>query len=303
MPIGRKKAVVGFTLLELLVSLAVLLILVGVFSAILTEANGVWNSVRAQEDRNESFRALDDYIANELKGALQPLIPGDTSNLQFIVNPSAVSTTYRNPDAFFWQAPIAVDRTYGDVAEVGYFVQWDTSTASNPRANLCRFFVQGAKSGSSPVAVDPNFLIYTQPTSWISDSLIQTVAPANQANSYQGLFAENVVGMWVRCFDHQGNILTASGATFDSRVGYPDASVTPTVTRALPAAVEVSLALLDAASANKVTPAQQTTMVALTKTTGTASLFIQSAQTNTSLTPIRTGLRDYTIKIYLPGSR
>jgi hypothetical protein len=315
----------AFSLIELLVSIVILTLLVLVLSQILTLTANTWINGEAVKERMQNQRAIGDFIANELRMALLPVGRKNINSLQFIVNPAGVASSYNNYDAVFWQAPIATDATYGDIAEVGYFIQWNTGNAQNPKAELSRFFVNPPSS----TAGSTTYLIYTQPAAWINTSLIQSVAPANSANSYQGLFAENVVGLWIQCLDsyrkqitkdYFGNPLTND--SYDSRNGYTDSqgNQSPSYTYvntsgttvtapycALPRMISVSLVLLDSQSAKRLGPAQQTAIQSLvTSSAGNsapASAFVASALSNSTLVPIRRGFRSFQTFIYLEGSR
>ena len=152
----------------------------------------------------------------------------------------------------FWQAPLATETTFGEIAEIGYFVKWSETDRAVPRPVLCRFFVNPSKQDSSGaiIANSENFLIYKSMDSWLSGSLLGSVAPADKASGYVGLFAENVVGLWLRCTGLDGAELPK---TFDSRKGYEltvkytDASgmQTKKEQRYLPAAVTVSVAQIE----------------------------------------------------------
>ena len=87
-------------------------------------------------------------------------------------------------------APVATETSYGELAEVGYFVKWEGA-----RASLRRLFVNPSRPDSaSATGVSPNenFLIYKNPR-WLSDTLVKAVAPATPP-AFKGLFADNVVG-------------------------------------------------------------------------------------------------------------
>ena len=275
----------GFTLVELLVSVAILSILILLLCGILNEVSTSWTQVRAQIDRRQNGQAILALISSELRTAAVPSDRMNTSSLQLVVDPPALLTTagYLYPHAIFWQAPIASGTTNGSLAEVGYFIRWDTTTNSaNPRASLCRFFV-------SPTDTT-NFLIYSTPANWLTPAtgqagaIIDAVAPGNSANNYKGWFADNVIGLWVRCLDANGIPITqtASAAghqtdskttnySFDSRLGYLASSVTGTpkyipksayydagsktdvIACALPSAIEIAIAVVDAQTASHVT--------------------------------------------------
>ncbi|MFA7343361.1 MAG: prepilin-type N-terminal cleavage/methylation domain-containing protein [Terrimicrobiaceae bacterium] len=214
----------AFTLLELLVAMAVLLLLVLALSGIFHHASNAWLKGSGDVESRRVTRSLGDFIGEEMRGALLPARTASRtgeSNLQFLINPPSgqVPEDYRNADAVFWQAPLATETSYGDLAEIGYFVKWDQSTPAKPRPVLCRFFVNPSTQASGVVAPNPNYKIYdaTDPDAWLSPNLLDAVAPATSAQGYNGLFAENVIGLWVRSYGLDGMELPRA---FDSRTGY-----------------------------------------------------------------------------------
>lgn len=213
---------------------------------VLNRTAGAWTAGQAQTERRQSARAMADSIAQELSTALLPLDPADKTGMQFCVNPQSVpnNNQYRNPDVVFWQAPIATDRSLGDVAEVGYFLKWDTQTnPGNPRPLFCRFFVNPSvtkKQTNQPdlILPDDNYLIVKTPGAWLNNTILEKVAPAvaTGTDRYRGLFAENVVGFWVRCYDKDQKLI----APYDSRV-----------TKTLPTTVKVFLVMVDNGTLSK----------------------------------------------------
>ena len=224
-----------------------------------------------------------------MQAAQLPANRAAQTSLQFIVNPGTVSQKYLNRDAIFWQAPLATDQTYGDVAEIGYFVQWDETNAANPRARLCRLFI----NPTSANATDSNYKIYSDPTHWITDSVINAVAPADKTGMYQGLFVENVIGLWVTCLDSNGVELSA---VFDSR------NVTACV---LPAAVDLSFVMLDTNSANRITGPLETAIkyLAAKPDLKDANDFVNRTFADPAFNAIRSGLRPCKTRIYLQNSK
>ncbi len=199
----------GFTLIELLVATAILSLMAVMLMEVLNRTSAIWTSGQTQTDRRQSVRSVADVISRELQPALMPVDPADQTSVQFLLNPPAISADLRNPDALFWQAPIASDQSWGDMAEVGYFLKWDAPDPAKPmdtwHPRLCRFFV-------NPTDKD-HYLILKTPTAWLTTDIINQVAPANQSSGYTGLFAENVIGFWARCYDKNGAVLN----TYDSR--------------------------------------------------------------------------------------
>jgi uncharacterized protein (TIGR02599 family) len=315
----------AFTLVEMLVSLAIFTLLAVIIFGILSQVSGVWRQAQSQIEPRKSGRAVLDFMSKEL-GMVE--LPRDRSmlyasasaapqasdlGLQFVVNPSQVGAAFRNPQALFWQAPVATGS--GDkMAEVGYFVRWDLSKPENPRAMLCRFFVDPA---------DPNYLISTNPTAWITDSLLNTVSPGVEdtgtpANSYKGWVADNVIALWVRCLDPLGNpIVTDALETsyadyaYDSRRGYryetsgmditksgfKDPSGNFNILATLPDSIEIALVIIDARAANRLTAKPTYTVT----TPPTASSFWTDIQNFIDSLPdgVREGARVYSTRMSL----
>lgn len=309
----------AFTLLELLVALAVFSLLVVALFAVVSQVSGAWQQAQARIESRQSGRAILDYLSRELQMAQ---LPADRSlfyssptaqpqaaqlGLQFLINPPTVSASrFLNPQAAFWQIPV-VGNSNGGMAEVGYFVRWDTNVAGQPRSMLCRFL---APPG------DSNYFIYSAPNNWISDAIIDAVAPGvadpNQsAQSYRGWFADHVAGLWVKALDPQGNPIEtnalgtayATGA-YDSRKGYcyvetngtnvtesgySAASTNYQMLATLPASVEVALVVLDARAAS-----QLTSVPTHYATSTNALAFVQGLPAN-----VRSGARIYSTRVKL----
>jgi prepilin-type N-terminal cleavage/methylation domain-containing protein len=316
----------AFTLVELLAAMVVLSLLVLLLSGAFSQVSRAWTKSSGNIEQRSNTRALADFITAELQGALLPAatVPPSDKNvrplgdLRFVINPPEVPDQYRYADALFWQAPIATETSYGDIAEVGYFVQWDTSVPSNPRPQLCRFFVNPSISGSNGTLVkNPNFKIFsTEPADWLSGEMIKTIAPATKAKGYAGLFGENVVGLWIRSYGLDGGELPRN---FDSRAKSPtetggylnnfkDGSRTWREQRYLPARVQISLAQLDSHHTRSLPQASEQ-LRALTQDGSVrdadtfTSKLRESAPAGTALADLLPGLRIYTTEVQLQNAR
>lgn len=298
----------GFTLIEVMVSTTILILLTLILSQALNHLGGIWQLSRARVEKSEGGRAVLEFMTRELAATQLPVNRTDQKSLQFLVNPqSSVSSKYLNRDAVFWQAPVASDQSLGDLAEIGYFVQWDeTTNPANPRAVLCRLFVNpnDPNSISDP---NPNYLIYSG-LSWITDTIIGVVAPAdnsNKQNPYQGLFVENVLALWVTCLDPTGKAI--SGNTFDSRTGYSYTDLTgSSVTLsgcALPAAIDLSFVMLDSHSANRITPELEREIKQVAAQASDANDFVIRAREDPILKQISSALSPCKTRVYLQNSK
>ncbi len=258
----------GFSLIEILVAATVLVLLTSVLSSLALQTRKIWSGVDGQTQRRSTGRSLLQFIARDLEMAALPSgYPASATaaaNLQFVANLSsnpanatAIPSDFLNPHAAFWQAPVSSDRQQGALAEVGYFIRWDTSQPGVAKAQLCRF--QAIPSDAA------NFLIYGDSTgaavNWLAPGILSAVAPASASTNYKGWIADNVIALWIRCLNSQGQpiVATASGTTlnggygFDSRQGFTD----PAGTRqhpapALPPVVEITLVTVDARTALRI---------------------------------------------------
>ena len=241
----------SFSLVEMLVALAILSIIVVVLLSVITSLMSTWQLGQARNERRTAGRDALERMARDLRLASLPLGKSNTTNLEFVINPAGVSSTYELPQAVFWQAPVASDGgTNGNLAIVGYFVQWINGAPSLTRALI------------NPSAVS-SYTIYSKPTTWMTDTLIQTNAPATASSGYAGLMAQNVLGLWVQALDPEGNPIPQTagfpGENFDSRLPYSYISsvysgvATTNLAPVLPASVQIAIVIIDSRTANRLT--------------------------------------------------
>jgi type II secretory pathway pseudopilin PulG len=236
----------GFSLLELLVATAVFVALALILVSIASSLSSFWQLGIAHNERRSSALSAFARMARDLRFAA---LPPDSSatNYQFVINPTNVGGNYRFPQAAFWQAPVASDRSRGNIALVGYFVQWVNET-DGVVPKLCR------------LVIDSNYQ-FQKPSDWITDPLIASNAPATKASGYDGQLAENVLGLWMQPLDQQKNPIVSDAKSqpfvageFDSTRGYSvpfTNSVTAAFPSALPASLEVALVAVDARTAKR----------------------------------------------------
>ena len=280
--------------------MTILILLVAILSNIFSSVSKTSQLGYSNNERMQNILAITDFIRTDLRSALLPVNRTDTNNLQFVAlgNPNPY-TTNCNPHAVFWQAPVATDQTLGDVAEVGYFVRWNTDKPSNPRPYLCRFSAENSAAAPLP--------IYSSPASWLTDPIINAAAPADIAHAYQGLIAENVVALFVQCLDAKGQPITknASGnpfanALFDSRQGFASSTNTNAAC-ALPPIVRLGFVLIDSGSANRIGANEQTALRGLSATD--AASYVSAALASPQLKSISQGLRSSQIEVNLMNAR
>ena len=242
----KNPALHSFSLVEMLVAMTILLIITGLLLSMTGSMMSSWTTDSARNERRTIGRTVFERMSRDLGQTTLPLSRGSSNSLEFIINPTTVSAAYQLPQAVFWQAPVTTDgATNGDLAEVGYFVQW-----ADGGPVLSRLLVNPSEA---------NYLIYKTPTSWISDTILLNSAPSTASAGYSGLLAKNVMGLWVQALDPSGNpIQQAShltGENFDSRLAYPYTnSIYPTAistnsAAALPASLQVAIIVIDSRTA------------------------------------------------------
>jgi len=311
-PPNRTTAEGAFTLLELLVAMAIFSMIVVTMVSLVSQTGNIWRSGEGQNQRRSNGRALLQYISRELQQAAIPVgLPMSISNqspanLQFIAsvdinasNSTVVPANALSPHAIFWQAPIAKNASAGDLACVGYFVKWDSSNG-RARAQLCRYFVDPASSN--------DYLIYQQnggvATNWLGN--LAAVAPAASTN-LQGWFADDVVALWVRCLDASGQPITKTAAGtsinngfgFDSRQGYTDSAGVVHAAPSLPPAVEIALVTLDQVTAAKLTSPVMASAQSPTNFHQAIDTFLDT----TLPTNVRAGAQVFSTTVYLQNAR
>jgi hypothetical protein len=298
-----------------MVAMVILAMIMTLFGAMFTSTSQAWLNGEANAERRRHVRAIADFIGTELQGALLPVHDtggagtGPAANLQFVINPplSTLPAAYRHADAFFWQAPLARETSYGDIAAVGYFVKWE-----NDAPLLCRYFVNPSVKTDGVLQPNPLFQIYQNeaPDRWLSPAVVDAVVqPANELAGFKGLFAENVLGIWVRCYGLDGRELPRD---FDSRTGYDctfaSASGPVVEKRRLPATVSLSLAQVDSRHAFRVKEVASA-LRALSQDSGTrdAAQFLKNlqlaAKDRPDLSALLPSVRIYTTQIQLQNAR
>jgi len=216
-------------------------------ASMMSSVTHISSEATARLDAVRLEREIFDLMGHDLSQTVISRRPlGTSAPLQFCVNPPQASgTAYLNATAVFWQSSISrvqSSGTYqGSVAIVGYFVQ----KISNKRAQLRR------------VVIDPTdslYQIYSSPSAWLPDTTLAQFTAVSGGTSYnqvdRGWAGDGVIGLWVRCLDANGVVITKDGAqatqnyTFDSRQGYSSTvanSFRFSTFNALPAFVDIGL--------------------------------------------------------------
>ena len=314
-PAGKK--IPAFTLLELLVAMAlfslVAVLLASVFSSTQKGVVFLGNTKSQRQDA----RAVLEQIAGELRAALETptrSFEGTQAAMrqpQLLVNPSGLSATHGS--SLFWSA--GADSKSGGSALVGYLLRWET-TPEGPRPRFCRVFLDA--NGSEYVEQTLRTSINAE---WVSQSLVDSNAPGDAKNGYQGWISDNILAFYARPLDPQMNAITNfsrglsgpavntssanavfaasatgsnTGGRFDSRSGYqykrsPDNVTVNRFGPALPSAIEL---VVIAAPPSSILQLQ--TVPAPVLSTNAAAMWTDVASFLSSLpTPIKKAAKTY----------
>jgi len=220
-----RKIQTAFTLIEMLVGMAVFSILVVLLFEIVNQSSKVGRATNAETERLDKVGIAFDMMRRDLKGAVLPIDPNSTNSFQFLVNPAAgVPILAQNPDSAFWQSPVAANISGGDLAIVGYFIKKDTASTP-PRFSLCRLQIDPYDpnmAGAGDYKIESG-------NPWLTEQILQDRAPAT-APEYSGLILEGAIGLWIRAIDDNGDYFSQ----WDSRLS-----------KKLPKALEVALVVVD----------------------------------------------------------
>jgi len=195
----------AFTILELLVAMALLGIVVTVLASILSSTQKGVAQIGSVSSQRQDARAVLDQISRDLRSTLEPasrsfeLSNSGVRQPQFLLNPPGFTA---NGSSIFWSA--RNESSLGCNILVGYILRWET-TGDGPLPRLCRVSfnandtesikqtLQGAASANS---------------TWVDSNLIDSNAPGVQAQGYQGWISDNVLAFYARVLDPQMNPIT-----------------------------------------------------------------------------------------------
>jgi prepilin-type N-terminal cleavage/methylation domain-containing protein len=213
--IGR--AVTAFTLIEMLVSLAVFAMIAAALLALVEEATNLWRDSEGRVDACREARAALGVMARDLRNAVA------TSNSEFIkfnLQSGAAGTNHGSNVFFLASLPPSAQEagSRSDVCQVGYFLAFDRTSASTNRAlNLYRHFRSSNRTFSNLVAA----------------TLFADIAADTTGEE---LLARNVVGMRITPVGAKGG----HWVPFDPSSGAE-----------LPAMVEITLSVVDQDTAKR----------------------------------------------------
>ena len=201
---GNKSA---FTLLEVLVATAILVVIVALLASLLGAGQNSLIRIDGGARQRQEAMAVLNMISSELRSSIAAPVhldefahPG-TRRAELLINPPLLGSDLLNPGAIFWQSFSMIGD--GTPSLVGYFLRWDTSQAGAPRPLLCRFQLESARAGLELDRLRNG----TQDRTWIDETVAENIAPGTAANGFQGWVADYVIGFFVRALDPTGDTI------------------------------------------------------------------------------------------------
>jgi prepilin-type N-terminal cleavage/methylation domain-containing protein len=229
LPLSGTKNFAGFTLLELMVSAALLAILTSLLLGVTSQTASISGRTLAMKQRQQAARIVLETISRDLRAASFPLGTSRDDSLALLVSPVEAGDRHLSPGAAFWQARSA--QSPSGFRDVGYFIRW-----TGNKAELCRLTIPSEDAAS----------IFRNSDRVIDPALLDRLAPAGAASGgdFRGLMAEHVVGLWFKLFDAAG---VEIALPYDSREG----------SAGRPAFVDVGIAVMDSGTAAKIGSADE----------------------------------------------
>lgn len=244
------------SLVELLVALALFAMIMVLAVSIISQSSVIFRSADGKRINRQVARFVIEMVCRDLESAL--FARTSSSYLRFQLNPSTLETNYSNPNSVFFQTAIqGRGGTNGDIADVGYFVNWVIDARSIARSALCRISIPPKESES----------IFSNPARVWNSTLVEQYAPGlNKTNlidpdAFKGLFAENVLGLWITLYDTNGVL----AGEYDSR----GSSLKPTF-------ADVAVAVVDPQTAKRINPAMLASIKSAYSSTTNAESFIEA---------------------------
>jgi type II secretory pathway pseudopilin PulG len=209
---GVRRSAPAFTLVELLVSMALLTFLMLVLAGVTESASRAWREGQSRTETFQSARTSLEIVARELAPAIV-----DT-RMQFVVAPGSILTdagaanVAPNTPALLWMAPLGEQ---GSLRCVGYYLYRDDARKFH---RLKRIFI-APPTAAKPSPYFPRMVntsnprdpeLHTSPTDaqWFTRSWEAAAFDEENANNAQAVVssaADGVVAFWVQCLDALGN--------------------------------------------------------------------------------------------------
>jgi len=198
----------GFSLLELLIAMTVLVVILFVLASLVDSTGKAWTDSEERVETSQNGRTALELVTRELTPATINtceqfvVVPG--KSLSECGAPGAVDTS----QAAFWMAPLGKD---GDLRAVGYYLQREDERRF---FRLKRFYVGPSNEDYFPRGFDPENVddtsILSEETSAarflnrLDSSVFDDADPENE-KCLVSTVADGVLAMWIQCYDLLGN--------------------------------------------------------------------------------------------------
>jgi prepilin-type N-terminal cleavage/methylation domain-containing protein len=198
------KSSAGFTLLEILVAMSILLVMMALLLSFISGVSSIWAYGERKVETFQSGRAILELIGRELSPALvsaqlqlvqRPTLPGITTP------PIAV-----NSSSLFWVAPLKkTDK--GNLCAVGYYLTRDASVTP-ARYQLMRFFVApDDTSGLYRLFDTTNKPLKGSDAPWLSNAAMLPAFQLGGASARVSVVADGIIAFWIRSLDINGTAI------------------------------------------------------------------------------------------------
>jgi prepilin-type N-terminal cleavage/methylation domain-containing protein len=171
----------GFTLLELMASMTILLIMVGFLGVAFNTASVAWRQGEHDVDRTQAARSTVDLIARDLSQALV------SANVQF----------YGNTNSLAFVAPVNDDPNAADLSKVAYVLNWNDPSLPAAQQNLPPFRLLRLLTTTTNAAWD----VYLHPGNWPTTA------------EFTSIVCDTVMNFTLTYYYTNGTITTASPLT------------------------------------------------------------------------------------------
>jgi prepilin-type N-terminal cleavage/methylation domain-containing protein len=206
-----KEACKGFTLLEVLVSTAILAVILVLFASMFSSTHEGVRLLNNSTKQRQEARVVLAKIAGELKESLtSPSVSYESNDpaarqFQLLINPPAMGEL-ANAHTLFWSS---ASGNHADSGLIGYAVRWDKTDPAAPKPRLCRMFI--SQNESQHLLADLKTSVPSG--AWANEILMGTFAPADEANGYRGWLADNILALYARALDPQNQPITRTART------------------------------------------------------------------------------------------
>ncbi|PTY01608.1 hypothetical protein DB346_12780 [Verrucomicrobia bacterium LW23] len=196
----------AFSMVELLVALAVFAVLMVFLAQVITSAQMAWLMGDQKVEVYQSGRAALELFSRELSGAVA------SDKIQFVQTPNLagkVPDLATNAPSLFWMAP-GKSTEASNLCGIGYYL---TRNPAKRSYQLNRFYVsgdnpnnyyKGLNAYAEQTTANKRIWSFANEALWITKLPPQAFDPASSTRVV-AVVADGVVAMWVRCLDPAGN--------------------------------------------------------------------------------------------------